>query len=233
MVARELVLALERLGRPRYAAGVALRVLARLTTRPVWARDRHPPRARGRPRRAGTDTPGDRDRPGRTDLVPWYPPCCDFWRVAGDARGSAFDPRAAEHPARHGPRSSGTSPGNWPPPAPPATRRSGGGADRARWRRPLRRHLAARRGTAARLDPAVRTWRRGRGRACAARALHGVPTARWPVDFLVAIARGLRDPPAAPTRRRCRRAPRRSRRCPNSTSKKPSPTCATAHPNAR
>ena len=233
MVARELALALERLGRPRDAAGVALESWLASPLDADWAQETVI-------RLAPADARGVREllrraaeaRPGRADLV--RAGAMLDWR-AGDLAAALATLERAERPgtARAPLRwdfaqqltSTGASRDSGAAVA-ALTALAGDGA--------LRRDLAAHRG-AARLDTAVRARRRGRGRARAGpgapRRPHGALARRLPRgDRARVCAR-----PAAPTRRArcCARAPRRPRRCPSSTSKRPSPTCATARPSAR
>ena len=191
MVARELALALERLGRPRDAAGVALESWLASSLDAVWAQETVI-------RLAPADARGVRElmrraaeaRPGRADLVQ----ACAMldWR-AGDLAAALSTLERAERPgparapllwdfARQlassgAARDSGAA-------ATALTALAGDGRFNATWR----------------LMAAQNAWTlqcgRGAGDEAApalARALHGVPTARWPVDFLVAIARGLRE----------------------------------------
>jgi tetratricopeptide (TPR) repeat protein len=191
MVARELALALERLGRPRDAAGVALESWLASPLDADWARETvirlAPADVRGvreLVRRAATA------RPARADLT-----CaCAMldWR-AGDlaAAFSTLDRAEQPGPARApllwdfaqrlastgAARDSGAA-------AAALTALAGDGRFDAAWR----------------LTAAQRAWSLQGGRGAQAkaapalvRALNGVSTARWPADFLVAIARGLRE----------------------------------------
>ncbi len=191
MVARELALALERLGRPRDAAGVALESWLASPLDADWARETVL-------RLAPADARGVRElvrraaeaRPGRTDLVRT---CAMLdWR-AGDLTAALSTLEHAERPDPARPpllwdfarqlastgvsRDSGAA-------AAALTALAADGRFDANWRLTAARHawtLQCGRGAGDEAAPAL------------ARALHGVPTARWPVDFLVAIARGLRE----------------------------------------
>ncbi len=191
MVARELALALERLGRPRDAAAVALESWIAAPLDAGWAQETVV-------RLAPADARGVRElmrraadaRPGRTDLIR----ACAMldWR-AGDLATALSTLEHAERPGPVRPpllwsfarqltatgaaRDSGAA-------AAALTALAGGGRFDAVWR----------------LTAAQEAWAlqcaRGAGDEAApalARALHGVPVARWPADFLVAIARGLRE----------------------------------------
>ncbi len=191
MVARELALALERLGRPRDAAGVALESWLASPLDADWAQETVI-------RLAPADARGVRElmrraaqaRPDRADLVR----ACAMLDWRGGDLASAL--ATLEHAERHGTarapllwdfaqqltstgasRDSGAA-------AAALTALAGDGRFDATWR----------------LTGAQYAWTlqcgRGAGDEAApalARALDGVPTARWPVDFLVAIARGLRE----------------------------------------
>ena len=191
MVARELALALERLGRPRDAAGVALESWLASPLDADWAQETVI-------RLAPADARGVRElvrraaeaRPGRADLV--RARAMLDWR-AGDLAAALA---TLEHAERPGParaplrwdfarqlsatgasRDSGAA-------AAALTALAGDGRFDATWR----------------LTAAQQAWTlqcaRGAGDEAApalARALDGLPTARWPADFLVAIARGLRE----------------------------------------
>ena len=191
MVARELAFALERLGRPRDAAGVALESWLASPLDAVWAQETII-------RLAPADARGVRElvrraseaRPGRADLVR----ACALldWR-AGDLAAALS---TLEHAERPGP---GRAPLLWDfarqLASTGASRDSGAAAaaltalagdDRfdATWRLTAAQHawtLQCERGAGDESAPAL------------ARALHGIPTARWPAGFLVAIARGLRE----------------------------------------
>lgn len=191
MVARELALALERLGRPRDAAGVALESWLVSPLDAVWAEETII-------RLAPADVRGVRElmrraseaRPGRAELVR----ACALldWR-AGDLAAALSTLEHAERPdparppllwdfARQltstgAPRDSGAA-------AAALTALAADGRFEATWRLTAAQHawtLQCERGAGDEAAPAL------------ARALHGIPTARWPAAFLVAIARGLRE----------------------------------------
>jgi tetratricopeptide (TPR) repeat protein len=191
LVARELAFALERLGRPRDAAAVALESWLASPLDALWAEETVV-------RLAPADTRGVREllrraaeaRPGRADLV--RAGALLEWR-AGDLAAALATLERAE---RSGPaptpllwdfarqltatgasRDSGAA-------AAALTALAGGGRFDTAWRLAAAQHawtLQCARGAGDEAAPAL------------ARALHGIPTARWPADFLVAIARGLRE----------------------------------------
>lgn len=191
MVARELALALERLGRPRDAAGVALESWLASPLDAVWAQETvirlAPADARGVRELLRRTTAA---RPDRADLVR----ACALldWR-AGDLAAALS---TLEHSERYDP---GRAPLLWDfarqLTSTGAARDSGAAAaaltalagnDRveATWRLAAAQYawtLQCGRGAGAEAAPAL------------SRALHGIPTARWPAEFLVAIARGLRE----------------------------------------
>lgn len=191
MVTRELVLALERLGRPRDAAGVALESWLASPLDADWAQETVI-------RLAPADARGVRElvrraagaRPGRADLVR----ACAMldWR-AGDLAAALATLQRAE---RHG---SARAPLLWDF----AQRLAAGGASRDSGAAATALTALAGDGhfdATWRLAAAQRAWTLQYARGAAdeaapalASALNGVPTARWPADFLVAIARGLRE----------------------------------------
>ena len=191
MVARELALALERLGRPRDAAGVALETWLASPLDADWAQETvirlAPADARGVRELVRRATAA---RPGRADQVR----ACAMldWR-AGDLAAALATLERAERPgparapllwdfARQlastgASRDSGAAAGA-------LTALAGDGRFDAAWRLTAAQYawtLQCGRGAGDEAAPAL------------ARALDGVPTARWPADFLVAIARGLRE----------------------------------------
>jgi tetratricopeptide (TPR) repeat protein len=191
LVAPELALALERLGRPRDAAEVALQAWLALPTEADWARETvlrlAPADLRGvreAVRRAVVARPGLEDLLQARALLDWRAGDLPA-AIAGLARAERA--RAGEPPllwefarqlsATGAPRDSGAA-------AEALTVLAGDGRFDENWR----------------LTAARRAWAlqsaRGAGDAAAPaldRALRSVPTARWPADFLVAIARGLRQ----------------------------------------
>jgi tetratricopeptide (TPR) repeat protein len=191
MMARELALALERLGRPRDAAGVALESWLASPLDADWARETVF-------RLAPADARGVREllrraaeaQPGRTDLV--RARAMFDWRDGDLAAALATLQRADRPGPERAPllwdfarqlastgaaRDSGAA-------AEALSALAGDGHFDAAWRLTAARHaweLQRKRGAEDEAAPAL------------ARALDGVPTSRWPADFLVAIARALRE----------------------------------------
>jgi tetratricopeptide (TPR) repeat protein len=191
MVARELVLALERLGRPRDAAGVALESWLASPLDAVWAQETvirlAPADARGvreLVRRATEALPGRADLLRACALLDWQ---------AGDLAAALATLEHAERP----------DPARAPLLWDFARQLASTGASRDSGAAAAALTALAGDGrfeAALRLAAAQHAWTlqfaRGAGDEAApalARALHGVPTARWPADFLVAVARGLRE----------------------------------------
>jgi hypothetical protein len=191
LMARELALALERLGRPRDAAAVALESWLASPLDADWAQETilrlAPADARGVREllRRATDA-----RPGRKDLV--RERAMLEWR-SGDLAAAlatlqrADRPDPAQDPLLWDFATQLVSTG---------TARDSGAAAEALTTLAGDGHFDA----GLRLSAAQYAWtlQRGRGAEDEAapalvRALDGVSTARWPADFLVAIARALRE----------------------------------------
>jgi tetratricopeptide (TPR) repeat protein len=191
MMARELALALERLNRPRDAAGVALESWLASPLDADWAQETVL-------RLASADGRGVRElmrraseaRPDRTDLV--------RARALVDWRGG--DLAAALATLQHAERAgTARAPLLWDfarQLASTGVARDSGAAATALTTLAGDRHFD----TTWRLTAAQHAWTLQRGRGAEAeaapalaRALDGVPTARWPADFLVTIARALRE----------------------------------------
>jgi tetratricopeptide (TPR) repeat protein len=190
-VARELVLALERLGRPRDAAGIALEAWITSPFEREWTQA-------AVLRLAPADARGVRDlmkravesRPGRADLV--TAKALLDWRV-GDLTAALGTLGPADRPV------AGRAPLRWE--FAQQLTASGAPRDSAAAAEALV-HLAGdgRFDAGWRLTAAQRAWEiqsaRGAQSEAAsgiAGALKGVPAPRWPLGFLVALARGLRE----------------------------------------
>jgi tetratricopeptide (TPR) repeat protein len=191
LVARELTLALERLGRPRDAAGVALECWLASPLAADWAEGTIA-------RLAPADAPGVREllrraaeaRPARTDLL--RATAVLDWR-AGDLKAALETLERADRPA------AGRAPLRWDFAqellSSAASRDSGAAAEAlvalagddrfdTQWRLTAAQHAWELQGARGAEDEAAPTL---------VRALRGVPAARWPAGFLVALARGLRQ----------------------------------------
>jgi len=191
LVTRELALALERLGRPRDAAEVALQSWLASPREAEWAQETVL-------RLAPADVRGVREvvrravaaRPGQADLV--RARAILDWR-AGDLPSAI---QALQRAGRGGP---GQSPLLWDFAqqliSTGASRDSGAAAEALTALAGDGRFDENWRLTAGRRAWALQSARGAEDEAAPAlnRALRGVPTARWPADFLVAIARGLRE----------------------------------------
>jgi len=191
VLARELSLALERLGRPREAAGVALEAWVAAPREEPWA-------AGTILRLAPADLRGVREllrravdmRPGREDLV--LAKARLDWR-GGDLESALATLERAERPGGQ------RAPLRWEFATELTTdnvSRDSSAAVEALVRLAGDSHFDA----VWRLSAAQRAWElqgaRGAQEETAsglARALKGVPTARWPADFLVSLARTLRQ----------------------------------------